>query len=401
MFQNPSTETVRKRLLIACPWGAADSPRTLSGFPYYLIPRLRESFDVHVSDRISSPVVYDLRSRALLKLQRSFSSLRPYNFPGSREVIARTFSKWLSDEVERIRPDAVLTFGCAPVAYYAGLAPVFLYIDALYLYKTHVYRWINQETLPKYELRSMRNVDVRGLENSALTMFTSRTITAESREIYPQYREKMVAVGIGSNLDEEIATNVMRPSPSDGLNLLFMSTNFERKGGRFALKVLSKLKSQLPSVTLHIVGDSPAQMTPPDAGEIVYHGWIDKSSHEERSRLTSLLGKIHISLLPTQGDLSPHSICEMNALGIPTIAHRIGGIPDLIEDGVTGRVLDQLDTEVWTKAVLDLIDDLPRYSGKAREMYEREQQWTTVAARIADEISQSLSRLQCANPGQE
>lgn len=384
MIRNLSPEQGKRRLLIACPWGPAGSPKTLSGFPYHLIPCLREFFDVHVSDRISSPIVYGLRARAILKMQRILSSVRPYSFPGSRDVIARAFSGWLSGEVDRVRPDAVLTFGCAPVAYYKGEAPVFMYIDALYLYKARVYGWIHEDSLPDYERKSMRNIDLLGLDRCTRALFTSETIADESRRMFPDYREKMLAAGIGSNLEDEPAGDFSRPPLSDGLNLLFLSTNFERKGGPFAMQVLDELKPRFASVRLHIVGDDPGPAR--ETGDIIHHGWIDKSSPEDRRRLKSILEKIHISLLPTLGDLSPHSICEMNSFGIPTVARDVGGIRDLIEDQYTGRVLDRMDPKVWADAVIELLDDLPFYSANARKLYEREQRWPVVAARIADQI---------------
>lgn len=375
------------RLLIASPWGSAANPKTLSGFPYYLVPRLREHFDITVADRDSSPVEFSPIARVQLRIQKALSNWRPYRFPGARDVIARSFSAWLTRESVRHRPDAVLTFGCAPVAYYAADAPVFLYIDALYLYKARVYGWISEASLPDYELKSMRRIDDLGLENCARALFTSATIAAESREMFPAHASKITSVGIGANLDEEVAPVGVRPSDATGI--LFMSTNFERKGGRFALHLLRLLRGVIPSVRLHIVGDFPDQEE--TSGEnVVYHGWIDKSSPGDLARLRRILEGIHLSILPTHGDLSPHSICEMNALGIPTVARRVAGIPDLIEDGATGRVIDDWDEQKWISAILDVLDRLDEYSTNARILYDREQRWPEVASRIAREIESGV-----------
>lgn len=50
-------------------------------------------------------------------------------------------------------------------------------------------------------------------------------------------------------------------------------------------------------------------------------------------------------------------IAEAMAHGKPVVATRVGGIPELITDGVTGRLVDRGDTKAMSESILRLLDD--------------------------------------------
>ncbi len=53
-------------------------------------------------------------------------------------------------------------------------------------------------------------------------------------------------------------------------------------------------------------------------------------------------------------------IAEAMAHAKPVVATRVGGIPELITDGVTGHLVDRGDTEAMSAKILDLLDDPAR-----------------------------------------
>jgi glycosyltransferase involved in cell wall biosynthesis len=62
----------------------------------------------------------------------------------------------------------------------------------------------------------------------------------------------------------------------------------------------------------------------------------------------------------------PYSILEAMSVGVPAIGTNVGGIPEEIEDGVTGIIVAAGDTEKLVQAMLTLIKD----SRKRQEMGE-------------------------------
>jgi hypothetical protein len=52
--------------------------------------------------------------------------------------------------------------------------------------------------------------------------------------------------------------------------------------------------------------------------------------------------------------------------GAPTIAGRVGGLPEVVMEGVTGRLVGIRDPPELARAVLEVLDDQEHYRGLAR-----------------------------------
>ncbi|MCH8110073.1 MAG: glycosyltransferase family 4 protein, partial [Chloroflexi bacterium] len=62
-------------------------------------------------------------------------------------------------------------------------------------------------------------------------------------------------------------------------------------------------------------------------------------------------------ILPSLSEGSPDVIAEAMARGVPIVASRVGGIPDLIEENETGLLVDAGDSQQLAEAILKLISD--------------------------------------------
>ena len=60
-------------------------------------------------------------------------------------------------------------------------------------------------------------------------------------------------------------------------------------------------------------------------------------------RLGELLGETAVFVLPSEIDKSPYSILEAMFAGVPVVSTRVGGIPELVEHGTTGLLVDHDD----------------------------------------------------------
>lgn len=133
----------------------------------------------------------------------------------------------------------------------------------------------------------------------------------------------------------------------DGLpNLIFIGNDFQRKGGR---KLVEWVRGPLAGLChLHIVSAEPlAGLNGPG---VTVHGRV-----EHRRLIADLLPRMDVMCLPTQLDMSPHVLVEAAAAGLPVVASRLGGIPDIVLEGRTGYLVDRHDDDGFVAALRKLI----------------------------------------------
>jgi glycosyltransferase involved in cell wall biosynthesis len=86
------------------------------------------------------------------------------------------------------------------------------------------------------------------------------------------------------------------------------------------------------------------------------------------------------------------SVLEALAAGVPVLAAKSGGLPDLIEDGVTGLLCDPSDSDNMRAGVSKLLDDasLARAMADKARQQARERHHPLVVARRHVEIYQEV-----------
>jgi glycosyltransferase involved in cell wall biosynthesis len=76
-----------------------------------------------------------------------------------------------------------------------------------------------------------------------------------------------------------------------------------------------------------------------------------------RSDIPDVLASSDIAVLPSRAEGLPNAVLEYMAAGLPTIASRVGGNAELIEDGVTGLLVRPEDSQALAGALLRLLRD--------------------------------------------
>ncbi len=181
---------------------------------------------------------------------------------------------------------------------------------------------------------------------------------------------------------------------ASGINLLFIAFDFVQKGGPICVEAFKKIKVQFPEARLSIVGGRP-EANVLDIKGIQYEGFLSKSVPAELDRLRELYATAFALIHPTSSDIQPLVISEAGYFGCPAVASKTFGIPDLIDDSVTGFLMDlPLAADEFAERVMRLASNRDLYIAMRRAVREStvsNQTWPAVGARIADEISRSSS----------
>jgi glycosyltransferase involved in cell wall biosynthesis len=134
------------------------------------------------------------------------------------------------------------------------------------------------------------------------------------------------------------------------------------KGWDVLLASFGEVARQDAKARLLLVGDIPT------AGETAFadslhalasrNGWGDRVRFlGRRDDIPRLLAISDIFVLPSRSEGQPGALVEAMATGLPCVAARVGGIPEVIRDGHDGLLVDRGDSEALGHAILRLVND--------------------------------------------
>lgn len=131
-----------------------------------------------------------------------------------------------------------------------------------------------------------------------------------------------------------------------------------RKGHRHLLHSVAELRAVGVDLDLVLVGDGPEATTLQELGESL--------GIAERVRFLGHLtdpypamGAFDIYVQPSIEEGFGIAVLEAMALGLPIVATRAGGLPEIVEDGVTGFLVAPGDAGALSAAIGRLLDNAP------------------------------------------
>ncbi|MDX2153909.1 MAG: glycosyltransferase family 4 protein [Bryobacteraceae bacterium] len=126
------------------------------------------------------------------------------------------------------------------------------------------------------------------------------------------------------------------------------------KGQLVLLEAMEQLVAQGLDVELRIVGDGPlraALEARAPQGCVLFDGY------RHNDEVVRMYAEADAFVLPSFAEGIPVVLMEAMAAGLPCVASRITGIPELIEDGVSGVLVPPADVGALTAAVRRLATD--------------------------------------------
>src|SRR5215213_5610332 len=148
------------------------------------------------------------------------------------------------------------------------------------------------------------------------------------------------------------------------------------------LEAAALARKEDPDIRVVLVGDGALREELEARAEalglgqaVTFAGW--------RRDLASVYAELDAVVISSHNEGTPASLIEAMASGRPVIATRVGGVPDLIVDGETGRLVPPGDVEALAAALLELFREPERTARMAelaqRQMLERHQARRLVA----------------------
>ena len=194
------------------------------------------------------------------------------------------------------------------------------------------------------------------------TVISSPLVPRVERLGVPRSRITLIPMPI----DRAVATEVERPlreAPATG-TLLFVGRLVERKGAAFAVEALAALVRAGRSLRLVIVGEGPERESLiVRAAELGVGDRVELTGALSPAEVRARYADGGIFIMPAVTDWKGEQegfgmvIVEAMAYGLPIVASRSGGIPDIIRDGENGLLVPERDVAGLAGAIGRLIED--------------------------------------------
>lgn len=205
-------------------------------------------------------------------------------------------------------------------------------------------------------------------------------------------RIAVVPNGLPGTVPSRVEPKTLPIDSSEPISLLYLSNLVESKGYLDLLEVVHILVSQFgldvrchfcgafmanPSDDVRVKSIESARRLFEDyvreqglQEHVVYRGTVSGTAKDAE------LARAHFFVLPTHYDNEgqPVSIIEAMAYGNVVISTDYRAIPDMVEDGVTGRLVPYGQPKAIAQAIAELVADPGRYRDMSQAAIERHQQ---------------------------
>jgi len=130
------------------------------------------------------------------------------------------------------------------------------------------------------------------------------------------------------------------------------------------IEVFARVCRALPA-RLMLIGDGPDRSAAEHLA--LRHGIQDRIHFlGKQDEVHELLPLADLMIMPSQMESFGLAALEAMACGVPSIATRVGGVPELIDDNITGLLFDIGDVDAMANSAIALLNDPPRLSAMSK-----------------------------------
>jgi colanic acid/amylovoran biosynthesis glycosyltransferase len=231
-------------------------------------------------------------------------------------------------------------------------------------------------TWPRPTIVSFHGADVLvDMEKSAYRAATQQMLDAVQRVFVrsESLRHAVINLGCAENKIDIVRTGIPlaqfpfreREYPQDGKwRFVQAGRLIEKKGVPTSLRAFAKFTDRYPESKFTVAGEGPLLTQLQDlARQLEIDSRVSFTGFVSQKDLRELLYASHIFLQPSEtgGDGNqegvPNAMLEAMASGLPVFATQHGGIPEAIENGVSGVLVPEQDHDALARALLDAVQD--------------------------------------------
>ena len=235
----------------------------------------------------------------------------------------------------------------------------------------------------KIALEKWNDIADKCFKNSELILPICNYLKKRTNEQYPNKKTEVLYQGINpKNWYYEKGIELKHPCIG-----LVQSANILEKTKQMLL--LTKVMDQFPQVTFYWVGDGPYRNEIlPKLEKFENFKWL--GSLEYPKKIRQFLSEIDAYALITGIDMSPLTLLEAQLMKKPVIATNVGGIPELMNNGKTGFLIEKnnsIDLKEKIQLMLQKIqtNDMGE---EGRKFVEENFDWNIIAKKFKETLKE-------------
>ncbi|MGR5000237.1 glycosyltransferase family 4 protein [Vibrio celticus] len=263
------------------------------------------------------------------------------------------------------------------------------YLRVTSLYGAEVYDFPYKSILHKKLLELV-------CSTSDKVLSTSNAMAKEYKSIYPNL-PKPIITPFGVDIDKFKSKITLKENNEIHLGLV---KKLEYKYGiDILIKALGILVNEykVPNVSLSVVGGGSQKkslealiLSEGLTNHVSLLGWLDND------QIPNYLDELDIVVIPSRFDSESFGVSAVESLsmGIPTIVSNVGGLPEVVEHGVSGIVIEKEDPALLAETILYLINDeekLSKFKKNSRKRVIDLFNWNENVSQVIDIYEDMLS----------
>jgi len=213
-------------------------------------------------------------------------------------------------------------------------------------------------------------------------------------------RSKLIVLGSGIDCSRFVYTP--RTIPADGqIQIVTTGRLVEKKGIEYCIQAVAKLAKIHRNIEYKIIGDGPLKAQLQDLidtlgvnDKVKILGWQQQQEIINHLRQSHIFMATSVTASDGNQDAPVNTLKEAMAMGMPVIGTLHGGIPELIEDGVSGFLVPERDVDAIAAKLSLLIEHPQNWAnmGKAGRAYvEKHYDTNQLNDRLVDIYQQILT----------
>lgn len=347
-----------------------------SGINFNIHKQLIKYFDINYVGPIEPKMIF--HQKLVSKVKRTLGLKGHFSFFSNKRL------KHINKEVasKLVPTDYNFFFGQTPWIDCHDKTPYGVYLDADF--RTYLDIFSTPEQFLEKDINRIANKEEQWLQGAKDIFVGSQWAWDEMLKYYDLSEEQKVIVHTGGNVEMPEKDNY-----KGGLNLIFISLNFEKKGGFICVEAFKSTKAFFPDLTLTIIGEKPPQEVL-DIEGITYVGLLRKTNALEYEKFKTIISEAFLLIHPTKMDTMGAVLIEAGYYGCPSIAPRSFGVPELVINNETGFIVDvPFTANDFAKHIKQLIDDKDLYiemRAKAWEYTRTKLTWESIGSLIYNRI---------------